>query len=54
VKKRLRRAKGSQWLQMNEVGCDGCEENIDTIVGWLAEEAANRGLPFLSTSGDYS
>lgn len=28
-----------------------CEENIDTIVGWLREEAANRGLPFLDAAG---
>jgi hypothetical protein len=37
--------------QMNKWGCKGCEENIDTIVGWLAEEAANRGLPYISTVG---
>jgi len=36
---------------MNAMGNDWCEENIDTIVGWLAEEAASRGLPFLNTVG---
>ena len=24
-----------------------CEANIDTIVGWLREQAEARGLPFL-------
>lgn len=38
-------------IQMNKWGCDGCVENIETIVGWLAEEASNRGLPFLNTVG---
>ena len=41
----------ARMVQMNKWGCGGCEENIDTIVGWLAEEAANRGLPFLNTVG---
>jgi len=41
----------ARMVQMNKWGCDGCEENIDTIVGWLAEEAASRGLPFLNTVG---
>jgi hypothetical protein len=36
---------------MNAMGNDWCKENIDTIVGWLAEEAANRGLPFLNAVG---
>ena len=26
-----------------------CEKNIDTIVGWLEEEAKKRGLPFIKT-----
>lgn len=33
--------------QMNEWGPDGCERNIDVIVGWLEEEAKNRKLPFI-------
>lgn len=37
--------------QMNKWGCDGCEENIETIVGWLQEEAGKRGLPYLKTAG---
>ena len=41
----------SKASRMDLNGCDWCEENIDTIVGWLAEEAANRGLPFLSGVG---
>jgi hypothetical protein len=41
----------ARMCQMNKWGCEGCEENIDTIVGWLAEEAANRGLPFFNAVG---
>ena len=41
----------ARMVQMNKWGCEGCDENIDTIVGWLAEEAASRGLPFLNTVG---
>jgi len=37
--------------QMNKWGCDGCEANIETIVEWMKEEAAARGLPYLSTVG---
>ena len=36
---------------MDKWGCDGCEENLETIVEWMKEEAANRGLPYLSTIG---
>jgi hypothetical protein len=39
---------------MNAMGNDWCEENIDTIVGWLAEEAASRDCRFSTLSGDYS
>jgi hypothetical protein len=28
-----------------------CEANIDTIVGWLREQAEARGLPFLDVAG---
>jgi hypothetical protein len=28
-----------------------CEANLDTIVGWLREEATKRGLPFLDAAG---
>lgn len=34
---------------MNEMGDQWCEENIDTIVDWLREAAAERGLPFMAT-----
>ena len=37
--------------EMDARGCDWCEENIDTIVGWLRDEATKRGLPFLDAAG---
>lgn len=37
--------------QMDAKGCEWCEANIDTIVGWLREEAEKRGLPFLDVVG---
>lgn len=36
---------------MDERGCDWCEANIDTIVGWLREEATKRRLPFIDAAG---
>jgi hypothetical protein len=36
---------------MDEKGCDWCEANIDEIVGWLREESAKRGLPFIDLAG---
>jgi hypothetical protein len=36
---------------MDGNGCDWCEANIDTIVGWLREEAAKRKLPFVDMAG---
>jgi hypothetical protein len=36
---------------MDEKGCDWCEEHIDEIDGWLAEEARKRKLPYLSLAG---
>jgi hypothetical protein len=38
-------------LEMNEKGNDWCEQNIDTIVGWLRDEAKRRGLPFIDAIG---
>lgn len=38
-------------LEMNAKGNDWCEQNIDTIVGWLREEAKRRSLPFMDTLG---
>lgn len=35
-------------VQMNKWGCDGCRENVETIIEWLKEEAAKRRLPFFS------
>jgi hypothetical protein len=32
---------------MNQRGPEWCLANIDTIVGWLREEAAARGLVFV-------
>jgi len=33
-------------LLMDEMGPDWCEENLETIVDWLAESAHQRHLPF--------
>ena len=38
-------------LTMNEKGNDWCEQNLDTVVGWLREEATRRGLPFVDMIG---
>lgn len=38
-------------IQMNNKGNDWCEENIDTIVGWLREEAKKRNWPFIDSIG---
>lgn len=32
--------------EMNQNGIDWCSQNIDTIVGWLREEAVRAKLPF--------
>jgi hypothetical protein len=37
--------------EMDARGCDWCEANIETIVGWLREQAEARGLPFLDIAG---
>lgn len=37
--------------EMDANGCDWCAANIDTIDGWLAEEAKKRKLPYLSVAG---
>lgn len=36
---------------MNKMGAEWCSENIDTIVGWLKEEANKRKLPFVDMAG---
>lgn len=38
-------------LEMNDHGNDWCESNIDTIVGWLRDEAKRRKLPFMDAIG---
>lgn len=38
-------------IEMNDRGNDWCSENIDTIVGWLREEASRRNLPFVDMIG---
>lgn len=38
-------------IEMNTRGNDWCEQNVDTIVGWLREEASRRGLPFVDMIG---
>jgi hypothetical protein len=30
-----------------------CKDNIDTIVGWLREQASQRGLPFVDSAGKF-
>jgi len=37
--------------EMDRQGVEWCEANIDTIVGWLREQAHARGLPFLDIAG---
>lgn len=36
---------------MDTNGIEWCENNIDTIVGWLKEEANKRKLPFIDIAG---
>jgi len=38
----------SRMIQMNKWGCDGCEENFDTIIEWLKQESSRRGIPFIA------
>jgi len=37
--------------EMDRRGCDWCEANIDTIVGWLREQAEARGRLFFDSAG---
>ena len=41
----------SHAMQLNLWGPDECERQIDKIVGWLRDEAARRGLPFVKSAG---
>lgn len=36
-------------IEMNTNGVEWCQNNIDTIVGWLREEATKRKLPFMDS-----
>jgi hypothetical protein len=36
---------------MDEKGVSWCEENVETICDWLAEESAKRKLPFVRLAG---
>lgn len=36
---------------MDAKGCDWCDENSETISGWLQDEASKRGLPYSRTAG---
>ena len=38
----------SRAAEMDRRGPDWCEQNIDTILGWLREEAERRSLPLLT------
>lgn len=38
-------------IEMNDRGNDWCSANVDTIVGWLREEAYRRNLPFVDMIG---
>ncbi len=41
----------SRASRMDAAGCEWVEANIDTVVGWLREEATKRGLPFVDVAG---
>ena len=41
----------ARMVQMNKWGCGGCEENMETILEWLKEEAAKRRVPFVKPFG---
>lgn len=38
---------------MDEQGPEWCERNMDLIVGWLAEEAKRRRLPFMPSAARF-
>jgi hypothetical protein len=44
--------KRAKLMDENEAKAPGwCEENIETISGWLAEESKKRGLPYIASAG---
>lgn len=36
-------------LEMNTRGIEWCEQNVDTICGWLEEECKSRKIPYVET-----
>lgn len=42
---------GAHAAQMDAWGPDGCQEHLQTILAWLREAAAERGLPWLDAVG---
>ena len=44
-------ARAAEMDQREQETPGWCENNIDTIVGWLREQATARGLPFLDAAG---
>ena len=44
-------ACNSRAQTMDNMGVAWCEDNIDTIVDWLSEEAGRRGMPFVRPAG---
>lgn len=36
-------------IEMNENGVEWCENNMETIIGWLAEESSKRKIPFVKS-----
>jgi thiol-disulfide isomerase/thioredoxin/predicted Fe-S protein YdhL (DUF1289 family) len=38
---------------MDQNGCEWCEQNLDTIVGWMREESARRGVIFIEKAARF-
>ena len=38
---------------MDQNGCAWCEENLDTIVSWMREESARRGVIFIEKAARF-
>ena len=45
------REMGQRAIVMDNNGIEWRENDIDTIIGWLKEEATKRGLPFIDMAG---
>ena len=41
----------SRAAYMDRQGCEWVAANMDTVVGWLREEAQRRGMPFIDAAG---